>query len=84
MYCPKCGTKLCFCNDCKGTDNFFNHNADIELFICKGCKLIRPDTWWSALQIDINTEIDWAAQKVEKKEDIPEELLSGHEAPWGD
>jgi hypothetical protein len=83
MYCPNCSITLCFCDSCKRIDNLLNENTDAELFICKGCKLTRPFIWWSALELDINTEIKWPEPEV-VTEEVPEELTGYCESPWGD
>ena len=82
MFCPNCSTKLCFCEGCKQITDSLTENKDKELFICKGCKFTRPLAWWSALELDINTVLEWS--KVEEnEEEVPEELTGYCESPWG-
>lgn len=81
MHCPACGIKLCFCESCKHIDNALTENKDLELFICKGCGFTRPFAGWELLQLDINTEIDWA---LKEEDELPEELAGYCESPWSD
>jgi hypothetical protein len=57
-----------------------------ELFTCKGCKLARPDVWWEALQLDVNTEFKLPEENKEPikpvVEEVPEEISGSREAPW--
>jgi hypothetical protein len=69
MFCPKCGTTI-------------KLETVNELIACS-CTFVRPKAWWDALQIDINTAIDWK-EKEQEIEEIPDELDGYCESPWAD
>jgi hypothetical protein len=75
MYCPRCG-KSAYCVD-----------PTTELQTCEGCNLVRPIMWWSSLEVDINTDIDFnqiAPPETRDEDTLPEEFRGGREAPWVD
>jgi hypothetical protein len=81
MYCPNCSTYLCFCESCKTLSNFLTQNKNSELFVCKRCRFTRPMVWWNALELDINTEIEFAEEVIDEEE-LPDEITGYCESPW--
>ena len=86
MNCPRCGIILDLDKQSKEIDLELYKSkwgeTPKECFRCKGCGLVRPDSWFDALELDINTEIKFNEEAP--KEEVPEELAGPVEAPWGD
>jgi NMD protein affecting ribosome stability and mRNA decay len=85
MCCPRCGTHIVLDPISKSIDLGCYKSkwgeTPKECFRCKGCGLARPDAWWLALELDVNTEITFPEEVVQE---MPEELAGLREAPFGD
>ena len=101
MHCPKCGRFFGWDDMSKRIDADINKWEGFVVpsgfYRCRQCRLIRPEAWWEALDLDINTEIplpveeecklDEVPPQVDevptKLDDVPEELSGPQEAGWG-